>query len=342
MAPKDAEYILKTIARSAEHAGKALVLLVAASFATGVLVENLALGRHGMSDFSLLHSRFVLVGAAFYVYVLAPLMPFLLAAFGVGLGRDLARRVRILPTSVASTTCGLVGLIYGIELPFGALNTFLTDGWPGPASGGPARILLDFWNLWLSDRLLGLHLLLFYIPTVVWIIIILFRPTDFTSAICRLWPVQILIFVGILSFVWPYSYYTFNHIQNFAGGGSPRVVRVSLDMPPSEYRAAMLDPTSLASSHAAATTQQSTSSGPLLLWNATDQSVYLSDPYNHPGTPLLVTEIPRSKILSISYISAVPIFSGESVVRIVGTDGFVKWSDSVRTATTVPAKAAVP
>lgn len=189
-------------------------------FLTGVLLENAHLGRLGISDFSGLQPRLVLVGLSFYIYILTPLVPAIAAHYTY-------KRVMILTSTsrIGKPHQELIGVISGacsaiisfIILPI-SLHYFISDLWLRPM-GLPMSI--RFWSFYIHEWW-WLTCGFLYIPSTLCIL--------FPRRL-RPWRTLIIpvICIGAIGSVMTYSYFMYRNIEYAVGGGRPQIIQLECD-----------------------------------------------------------------------------------------------------------------
>lgn len=266
--PGDASAGPQKLLAATEGLGTLVLLALGALFAIGTLIVNIHLGTLGLSDFSGLRPRFVLVGLTFLIYAaIPPLLCLVLLEVGRRVG---FRRGPLLAAAAVAATAVAVMTLVAWMLFFALPHVTFT------VAGGrivpPAR----FWTVYTGNWYA-------VVPEVAVCVsaCILFvrhgwgtaRDNATSSPPRHRVSSRVLVAVlvlGLAGLVYPYASLTYMNISRAAGGGQPGIVLMTMERDAGR----LVDRPPFSRVNAAGDTVY----GPFLVWHENEDRTYLSFP----------------------------------------------------------------
>jgi hypothetical protein len=298
---------LEKYTKAAEGLGTVVLVGLGVLFAIGTLVVNIHLGSLGLSDFSGLRPRFVLVGLTFLLYLAIP-PTFCIAALQAGATVGFGRRpVLAVLTSIA------VALVLMVVIPsmlFFAIPyvTYQNRGLVEP---------VPFWGIYTdSTYSLILHLLVAIPAGILWLWrhpVALAGASDAPKTLHRvplrrsrgiatrsrvrqhvLLGLRVIVVLAAIGMLYPYATVTFVNISMATGGGHPSIVLMKMDR---DVGRVVDRPGFVRWSQAGDTIY-----GPVLVWHESGDRTFISLPESRTFVFWEVFAIPSEKIGTVWYL----------------------------------------
>lgn len=332
---------VKRLVTRTEDVGKLVLSIAAVLFVLGLLVENMHLGRVGLANFGLLRPRPIMVGLPFCIYILLPVVCFaggcLALRAAIEMERSGERRWLSMLRRVIYPTAVVVLLFITLPMPFNYYldRLYLTQTEQGDFQLGRFQLAWAVWRLYINQDSLS-HVGLFYLPAFALVLRRIFlEPSksrkSVVAALARLWW---LLPIGVLSFLRAYTADVYPLILYFAGGGSPRIVYVGLDMRAGELAKSLMR----SGFEEIPSDTRPVWFGPLSLELESEEHFYFTPVDQKEPSPTSVVALPKEKIIFITYV-AFPYWDERSIDRY---NAFVRHQErskkvEIKSLTTLPA-----
>jgi hypothetical protein len=266
-----------------ERGGKLALFGISALYAFGLLIENIHLGRCGITDLALVKPRYVLIGLAFFVYIA---IPFVLVTIPFAVFRAFSFLSIALRVGLAIFMFVIVSWI--ITVPFSYfLTTYTPDDvrfrLPFPAWG----VNVGFWKIYRHYQYGGGALFSYLVLLVFNTFKI--RAARALSLVLFWYAISIPLWLLV-----PYSWIVSPNIDSSVGGAAPFVVKVKLKA---------RDADAAPANESDKSDERLGSSLELILWHTDAKFVYLGS--CSPLTdPFLVKAVPLDNIVELDFVPA--------------------------------------